>query len=86
MRTSTLLHLAPQVRRSAILATLSFIITSGLTGCSGASPTEPILEASIDPARIGDQTAIPTGWLAGTGGFAQVSTQSSAKPSAAQAR
>jgi hypothetical protein len=62
----------------------SKLVASGLTGCNGTSPTEPILEASVDPARTGDQTAIPTEWQAGTGGFARVSTQSSAKP--AQAR
>jgi len=79
MRISTLFHLAPRVRLGAILATLSLIIGSGLTACSGTSPTEPILEVSVDPGRIGDQTAIPTEWLAPTTGGARVSTQSSAK-------
>jgi hypothetical protein len=80
MRTSTHLHLASQVRCGAILATLSFIIASGLTGCSAASPTEPVLEASVDPGRIGDQTAIPTEWLPRAPAVAPVLIQPSAKP------
>lgn len=84
MRTSTHLHLASQARRGAILATLSFIIASGLTGCSGASPTEPALEASVDPGRIGDQTAIPTEWLPLVPAVTPVLIQPSAKTQSAR--
>jgi len=80
MRTSSPLHPAPPVRRGVILATLSLIIASGLTGCSGTSPTEPVLEASVDPGRIGDQTAIPTEWLPRAPAVAPVLIQPSAKP------
>ena len=79
MRTSSPLHPAPPVRRGVILATFSLIIASGFTGCSGTSPTEPILDVSVDPGRIGDQTAIPTQWLAPIAGVPRVSTRSPAK-------
>lgn len=79
MRTSTLLHLAPRVRRGAILATLSLIIAAGLTGCSQAGPTEPTLDVSIDPGRLGGQTAIPLEWLTPTAGGTTVSVHPLAK-------
>jgi hypothetical protein len=51
MRTPTLLPMTRRLRSGAILAVASLVLV-GLSGCGGASPTEPTLERSIDRGRI----------------------------------